>query len=112
MKKVSQSKPDGRHEQRDRRLVDQRPQDDALDQQAQYNHRCERERQREPEVEAVLDQAHAGQRRKEHHRALREVEHARSLVDQHEADRHQRVHDSGKESADQDFEEELHGVST
>ena len=56
--------------------------------------------------EPVLQQADVGQRREEHHRALREVEHARRLVDQHEAERHQRIHHAREQAADQDFEEE------
>ena len=52
-------------------------------------------------------QADEGQRGEEHHRALREVEHARRLVDQHEAERDQRVHHAREQAADQHFEEEL-----
>ena len=37
-------------------------------------------------------QADERQRREEHHRALREIEHARRLVDQHEAQRDERIH--------------------
>ncbi len=39
-------------------------------------------------------------------RALREIQDARRLVDQHEADRDQRVHDAGQQTADQHLEEE------
>ena len=54
----------------------------------------------------VLQQSDVGERGEEHHRALREVEHARRLVDQHEAQRHQRIHHAREQAADQDFEEE------
>src|SRR3990167_5674536 len=49
-----------------------------------------------------------GQRCKQHHRALREVEHARSLVDQHKAQRHQRIQHAGHEAADEGFQKECH----
>ncbi len=54
----------------------------------------------------VLEQPDVGQRGEEHHRALREVEHAGRLVDQHEAERDQRIHHAGEQAADQHFEEE------
>jgi hypothetical protein len=56
----------------------------------------------------LLEQADVGQRREEHHRALREVEDAGRLVDQHEAERDERVHHAREQAADQDFEEEMH----
>ena len=62
--------------------------------------------EREPERQARARQADERQRGEEHHRALREVEHARRLVDQHEAERDERVHDAGQQPADQHFEEE------
>ena len=78
----------------------------ALDAEAEQRHRRQRRRQRGREGEAVLDQADEGQRREEHHRALREVQHARGLVDQHEADRDQRVHHAGEQAADQHLDQE------
>jgi hypothetical protein len=42
---------------------------------------------------------------KQHHGALGEVEHAGSLEDQHEAQRHQRIEHAGEQAADQGFEE-------
>ena len=56
----------------------------------------------------MLEQADEGERGEEHHRALREVEHARRLVDQHEAERDERVHHAREQAADQHFEEEGH----
>ena len=47
---------DRRHEQRDLRLVDERPQHDALGGEAEHDHHHQRQQQREPEVDAVLDQ--------------------------------------------------------
>ena len=84
-----------RHEQGHRRAVDQRPQHGALDARSRAPPSRRAWRRAPPaNGNAVLDQADEGQRREEHHRALREVEHARGLVDQHEADRDQRVHDA------------------
>ncbi len=54
----------------------------------------------------ALHQPHQGQRREEHHHALGEVEHAGGLVDEHEAQRHQRVHEPGGEAADQHLDQE------
>ncbi len=63
----------------------------------------------EPQRQAeAVDEADEGQRGEEHHRALREVEHAGGLVDQHEAERDQRVHHARQQAADQHFEKEIH----
>jgi hypothetical protein len=97
---------DGRHEERDLRLVDERPQHDALGGDAERDHDGEGDEQRKPEVPAALDQRHVGERGEEHHRALREVEHARGLVDEDEAERDERVHHPGEQAADQHFDEE------
>ena len=70
------------------------------------DHDGEGDDQRQRERHAAFDQADEGQRREQHHRALREIEHARGLVDQHEADRDQRIHDAGQQAADQHFDEE------
>ena len=56
----------------------------------------------------VLLQADERRGGEEHHRALREVEHAGRLVDQHEAERDERIHHARQQAADQDFEEECH----
>jgi hypothetical protein len=55
----------------------------------------------------LLVQADEGQRREQQHGALGEVEHAAGLVDQHEADGHQRIHGAGEQAAEQGFEEEF-----
>ena len=44
------------------------------------------------------------QRGEQHHRALREIEHAGGLEDQHEAERDQRIEHAGQQAADQHFE--------
>ncbi len=68
----------------------------------------EREHQRDAERRTLREDADERQRREVHHRALREVEDARRLVDQHEAERDERVHHAREQAADQDLEEELH----
>jgi hypothetical protein len=55
-----------------------------------------------------LREAGHRQRREEDHRALREVEHPRGLVDQHEAERDQRIQHARHQTADQGFEEGSH----
>jgi len=80
-------KADGCHEQRDLRLIDERSKHDALRREPDEDHHTEGGREGEPEVEAVLLQPDERQRREEYERTLREIEDARSLVDQHEAER-------------------------
>ena len=60
-----------------------------------------------PDRSAALDQPDEGQRREQHHRALGEVEHARGLVDQHEAERDERIHDPAQQPADDHLEHEF-----
>jgi hypothetical protein len=91
--------PEGRHEQDDVGLVDQRPQHDALD-------RRPRAANITPSVRMTarkagtpfLVESDQRQRREHHHDALREVEHAGRLEDQHEAERDQRVEHAGDEA--------------
>jgi hypothetical protein len=97
-----------RHEQRDGRPIDERTQDDLLDREREHEHGHERDAERRPEAEATLDEAHERQRREEHHRALREVEDARGLVDEDEADGDHRVHDPGEQAAHEHLDEERH----
>ena len=83
------------------------PQHRPLDHDADHDHRHERDRHRTPERNAALDQADEGQRREQDQRALSEVEHARGLVDDDEADRDQGVHHARQQAAEQHLEEEL-----
>ena len=69
----------------------------------QHHHHHQRDRERERETEAVFDQRDKRERGQKHHRALREVENARGLVDQHEAERHQRIEHAGHQAANQSF---------
>jgi hypothetical protein len=62
------------------------------------------------EGDALLMQADEGQRREEQHRALGEVEYARCLVDQHEANRDERIHHADREAGDENLEEEIPGA--
>ena len=69
----------------------------------------EREERREiarPHAPAAQQRVEADQRqrREHHHDALREIEHARGLEDQHEAERDQRIEHAG----DEPFPQRLH----
>ncbi len=57
-------------------------------------------------MQAEFHEADERQDREENHRALREVEHRRGLVDQDEAQRDERIHDARKQAADENLEEE------
>jgi hypothetical protein len=87
------------HEQHDVRLVHQRAQHQPLDEEGERDHDEHRggDRQRQRQL---LHDAHQRQRREEHHGALREVEDAGGLEDQHQAQRHERVEDPGHEPAE------------
>ena len=77
------------------------PQHQPLDQPGQHDHHAERGDEGQHVAEQLaLDagqlrnpfgEARHRQRREQHHRALREIEHARGLEDQHEAERDQRI---------------------
>src|SRR6185437_2297402 len=98
---------DRRHEQDDGFLVDQRAQHDALDDEGERHHHRDRRQEGEPYRHAEIDEADEGERREQDHDALGEIEDARRLVDQHEAEGDERVHDAGQEPADDHLEEEL-----
>ena len=111
---------DRRHEQDDAFLVHQLaqhqplggPGDDRHDDGGEQEGGGQRQAERPvPFLLQEIERAHQRQRRRQHHRALGEVEHAGRLEDQHEAQRHQRVEDAGEQAADQDFEEETHYVA-
>jgi hypothetical protein len=91
-------------EQRVLALVHQRTQNETFGAHADKDHQADGDGQRRPERQPELHEADKGQHREEHHRALREVEHRRGLVDQHETQRDQRVHRSRKQAADQNLE--------
>ncbi|KPY14740.1 Uncharacterized protein ALO55_05763 [Pseudomonas savastanoi pv. phaseolicola] len=100
----------GGHEQNDRWTIDQWAQNHSFDQQRQHHHAGQRCQKRPEKWHTPLQQADKRQRREQHHRALSEVEHPRRLVDQHKPNRHQRVHDTCQQPADQHFKEEFHGL--
>jgi ribosomal protein S8E len=79
--------------------------DDGGEQQAQHDRGPDRKALGDEKIERT-DQRKAGE---QHHRALREVEHAGRLEDQHEAQRHQRIEHAGEQPADEDFEELAEG---
>src|SRR5450830_781428 len=99
---------DGGHEQGDRRLIDQLAQDEALSRQADQDHHQERADDRRPHRQALVHQAHHCQRGEIHHCTLGKIEYAGRLVDQHETERHQRIHQAGQQAAQQHFKEKLH----
>ena len=100
-----------RHEQRVRASVDQRTQHEPFDQHRADDHHENSYWKRGPERQSVLVQHDERQRREEDHRPLGEVEDARGLVDQHEADRDHAVHQPGQESGDQNIKEEHRAAS-
>jgi ABC-type iron transport system FetAB ATPase subunit len=103
---------DGRHKQRQSILVDERPKDQTLHETGRVGHHdcSEKKPQRDgaPDRHALRNQeikrAHQRQPCYQHHRALREVEDARGLEDKHEPERDERVEDTRKQTADQDFQ--------
>ena len=100
---------DGGHEQDQAVLVDQRAEHVALHQERRDRHDDAGEQQpdddRGPEREALgheqVERAHQREAGEQHHRALREVEHAGGLEDQHEAQRDQRIEHAGEKAADE-----------
>ena len=96
--------PERRHEQDDVGLVDQRPQHQPLDRHGEHEHHDDGERERHKGRDAVLVQADQRQRGEHHHDALREIEHAGGLEDQHEAERDQRI----EHARDQPIPQRLH----
>ena len=74
---------------------------------ASDDHDADGDDERQPGIDAeIVDQPGEEQRREQHHGALGEVEHARRLEDQDEAERDQRVHHAGHQPADQHLDEE------
>ena len=98
--------PDGRHEQDDRLLVDERPQHHALDREGERHHDGHGQPEREPDRRPALHEADQRQRREQHHDALGEVEDARGLEDQDEPEGHERVHEARRDPADQHLGQE------
>ncbi len=72
----------------------------------QRHHDGDGQQHGEPDRHAQFDQADEAQCREQHHRALRVVEHAGRLVDQHEAQRDQRIHHAREQSAHGDLDDE------
>ena len=74
-----------------------------------HEHRPERDQKGKDQRRAALAHRYERQRGEEHHRSLSEVEDARRLVDEDEAQRDERVHHAREQATDEDFEEERHG---
>src|SRR5215471_10238532 len=85
----------------DRVADDQALEDEAEERRGQDRHE-QRDDQRRPEN---LERGPAHERRDHQHLALREVERARRVKDDHEAQRHQRVDRPGGEPADDDVDQ-------
>ena len=64
-------------------------------------------REREKRRHAVRVQADQSQRREHHHDALREIEYAGGLEDQHEAERDQRIEHAGNQALPQRLHEQV-----
>ena len=94
------------HQQHDGILVDEMTQHQAFDQPGQHRHDADRERRRRPAAASPRTMRATDERREQHHRTLREIEHARGLEDQNEAERDQRIHDARHQSAQQHFDVE------
>jgi len=95
-----------RHEQDDVGLVDQRAEHQPLDADGEHEHHADGDEEREkgrkvarphaPSAQLRID-SDQGERGEHHHDALREFENPRSLEDQHEAERDQRIEHAGDE---------------
>jgi hypothetical protein len=110
---------DGRHEQGRTLLVDQVAQHQTLDQPGhrKHHHHGHGKRQHIGHEQVVhahplrnpLREPRHGKCGKQHHRALGEIEDTRGLVDQHEAQRNQRVKHATHQAAEQGFQKKSHG---
>ena len=99
-----------RHQQGGAFLVDQMAQHHPLNQPGHHeHHRTRRQKSGDVGKDRVgnaspgrnpLGKARHRQRRKQHHGALRKIEHARRLVDQHKAKRHQRIQHASHQAAE------------
>ncbi|MCY1537381.1 hypothetical protein D9M68_728720 [compost metagenome] len=108
------------HQQRHAFLVHQVAQHQAFDQPGQDEHAAGRDEEGDHVAEQLalqsqplrypLREAGHRQRGEQHHRTLCEVEDARGLEDQHEAERHQRIQHAGHQAAQQCFKKESHLV--
>ena len=101
--------PDRRHDHGDHRPADQRPQHDPLEPEAERDHAGDRQQRRETQNGAPADAGGAGRDKAGEHDefALREVDRVGRLVDQHEAERDQRVHQADHDPVGQQDQREL-----
>ena len=96
------------HEQSHAFLVDQVTQDQALNEPGQQKHQSGRQTKGDDVAQNLVVQTQYarhpfgktshGQSRKQHHRALCEIEHARRFENQHEAECHQGIQHAGHEA--------------
>jgi hypothetical protein len=102
-----ESKADRPHEKDDLLLIDKRTKHQPFDGDGEQHHDRSCDDKGAPDRQAAFDQPDEGQGGEQHHRALGEIEYPRGLVDQHEAECHERVHNPGEQAADDDLEHEF-----
>ena len=100
---------DRQHDDRERRLAEDRPDDDALEADAEQRHRQHRrgKASQNGQPSSVIS-AEADERAEHHQLAVREADRLGRLVDQHEAERDQAVDAALRDAADDDLQC-LHG---
>ena len=99
---------DGGHDDGDDRPTEQRPQHDALQPEAEDDHDRQRRNDAAHDGHALDGEDESGNEARQHHElALREVDGVGGLVDQHETQRDQRVHEPDRQAADGEREPEL-----
>jgi hypothetical protein len=105
---VPLSKADRRHDDGDDRPADQRPQHDPLEPKPERHHAGDGEQCRDPERSAGQIGSARGDETREHDKlALGEIDGVRRLVDQHEPERDQRIHQPDHHAVGQQDQGEL-----
>ena len=117
LKEVSNAQ--GGHQQGGAFLVNQSAQDQSLNQPCHDEHHATRQHKGDEVDQHRISQAcglrqpfgkpRHGQGRKQHHRALGEIEHTRGFVNEHKAQSNQRIQHARHQAAEQGFKKECHG---
>jgi hypothetical protein len=106
------AKPDGRHDDGELRIAEDRTHHHALGQHAEQRHRRHSTCKTDPVIEAQNADEGEGEEPAQHHQvALGEVHHLGRLVDQHKAERDQAVNAAERNPADQLLNEVQHPPS-
>src|SRR5262249_13033966 len=98
-----------RHEQNDIGLIDQWPEDETFNREGQTEHHRDCEGECQERRDAVFVQTHQCECRKHDHDALGKIEYARSLENQHEAERDQGVKNPGYKPLPKRLHEQVGG---